>query len=495
MTIKHPGIVIAIVVGLFLRLTNLNQSLWLDEAINVLAATNYSPLYLISTYSLGDFHPPMFHLVLYFWIGILDNRETWVRLPSVFFGLIAVIYTYALAESFFRRASFEILRYPVSYATLVALLLSTSGLHIYYSQEARMYSFAAMAVVMSAYYLLPYLEKTHHLSLHKWWNQLKVSWGQLGKPSSIMLVFSLWLILMSDYVAYLMLPLVLILAPIQLIVAGILSAWWLPLFWIQLNQGLTTASDYPVWGQVVGGLSAKNIALIPVKFIIGRTNLEPSWLYGLVVLVLGAIFLGLIGYGVYKRVITQPKAESIVTFAYLVFPLLIGVVLSLRVSLLSYFRFLFLLPFFYLWLVCGLKYLRPKWRMVLVILVVGVNLVTSAMYLTQEKFHRENWRGLASWLKSQEQVDRLMLIPNLAQADPFVYYAPDIRIVDNLDTLDRLPAKIYYIRYVVEIFDSKENLLNQLHELGYTKTDERMFNGVLVWTFQPDKKEFAMEIY
>ena len=57
-------ILIILLFGLILRLLNLNQSLWLDEAINAQAVSAYSYKDLIIKYSIGDFHPPLYHILL-----------------------------------------------------------------------------------------------------------------------------------------------------------------------------------------------------------------------------------------------------------------------------------------------------------------------------------------------------------------------------------------------------------------------------------------------
>ncbi|PIV70851.1 glycosyl transferase family 39, partial [Candidatus Roizmanbacteria bacterium CG17_big_fil_post_rev_8_21_14_2_50_39_7] len=56
-------ITIILIFAFFLRLINLDQSLWLDETI-VVKVVQTIPFHLIPfQFSPGDFHPPLYYLV------------------------------------------------------------------------------------------------------------------------------------------------------------------------------------------------------------------------------------------------------------------------------------------------------------------------------------------------------------------------------------------------------------------------------------------------
>src|SRR3990167_10638377 len=96
-------IIVILLVALILRLISLDRSLWLDEAINVNVASVLGAKDLIFNYSLGDFHPPLFHIILKYWILIFKNSEISVRLPSVIFGMSSVFVTYQIAKKLFEK--------------------------------------------------------------------------------------------------------------------------------------------------------------------------------------------------------------------------------------------------------------------------------------------------------------------------------------------------------------------------------------------------------
>src|SRR3990170_4981166 len=87
-------IALILIAGLILRLFKLDQSLWLDEAINVTFVKNLNLHSLIFDYSVGDFHPPLYHIMMRGWVLLFGTSEIAVRLPSVILGLATVYVVY-----------------------------------------------------------------------------------------------------------------------------------------------------------------------------------------------------------------------------------------------------------------------------------------------------------------------------------------------------------------------------------------------------------------
>jgi len=135
-----------IVIGFILRIINLNQSLWLDEAVQAITAQN-SFSYIFQEIT-GDFHPPFFHFLMHFWVRIFGLSEVSLRLPSVLFGVGTIYFLYKIAVYIHLK----------NVAILAAIFLATAPFHIYYSQEARMYSLAAFLTTGSFYFFLRILE-------------------------------------------------------------------------------------------------------------------------------------------------------------------------------------------------------------------------------------------------------------------------------------------------------------------------------------------------
>src|SRR3990167_7917065 len=126
-------IYIILILAFILRVIKLNQSLWLDEAININAIRGLGFKDIVFNYSLGDFHPPLYHVLLKSWMLIFPVSEIRIRMMSVILGVATIFITYKIAKALFEKKT----------ALISAALLSTAPLHIYYSQEARMYMLAS----------------------------------------------------------------------------------------------------------------------------------------------------------------------------------------------------------------------------------------------------------------------------------------------------------------------------------------------------------------
>src|SRR3990167_5325693 len=170
-------IILILIAGLILRIYKINQSLWLDEAINVTFVKNLNLKSLITEYSIGDFHPPLYHILMRGWILLFGTSEFSIRLPSVIFGLATVYVVYLIGRKLFEEKT----------ALIAATLIATSPLHIYYSQEARMYMLAAFFTSLSVYFFVSIAKKE---TLIYWFG----------------FVVSTVLMLYSDYLPYFVLP-------------------------------------------------------------------------------------------------------------------------------------------------------------------------------------------------------------------------------------------------------------------------------------------------
>jgi len=133
-------LVLALAAGL--RLYGLAaESFWFDEAYSVWVA-RHSVAWHIAL-STQRIFPPLYYLCLHFWLR-LGGSEFAVRALSVLIGLSSIIAIYALAWHLFSKRV----------ALLSAFLLAISPLHIWYSQEARMYILVAALGLYSALFML-----------------------------------------------------------------------------------------------------------------------------------------------------------------------------------------------------------------------------------------------------------------------------------------------------------------------------------------------------
>lgn len=123
-------------VALVLRWIQLGtESLWTDEMYSVVWAQKSVAQIMANASS--DVHPPVYYVLLHFWIQITGTSETGIRSLSVVFSLLSIVLIYRTG----RIIGGERL------GLIAAFLLALSHLHIYYAQEARNYAFTVLCVL------------------------------------------------------------------------------------------------------------------------------------------------------------------------------------------------------------------------------------------------------------------------------------------------------------------------------------------------------------
>lgn len=455
--------------GLILRLASLNQSLWLDEAINVLATKNYSLLGMITEYAKADFHPPGYFIIAWIWTKFFGINEIAIRIPSVFFGLLAVYLIYLIGQKLHSK----------TLGLFSALLLAINPLHIYYSQEARMYSLATLAVLLNINLFINFVK------------------GQ--KLNLFFLIISNLFILASDYVAYLIFPAQLFFLFFLrkkelfkkwftgLAIAILAGVWWIQVFFSQLDVGSIVSAELPTWKFVVGGFDIKGVPLTFIKFIIGRISYPDKLIYAVILFPIAILFLLLILRGI-KFI---DKFGRNLLLVWISIPIILATIISSIIPIYSYFRVLFVLPAFIFLVALGIMSFKTKLRYILLIAVFTIELFSTGVYLFNPRYQREDWRGVVNFLKSQDK-KLLVLFESSGTLPPFDYYAKnqlnvrgalkDFPATDKSNVIDitnfQNSNDIYLIDYLVDISDPKRVVKIKLNELGYRILETKDFHGV-----------------
>lgn len=131
------GLVVALVLAFCLVLRFWTTSdLWLDEALTVNIAK--LPLHDLPSYLKRDGAPPLFYVLLHFWMGIFGSSDLAVRSLS---GVIGVV-TVPLAWLAGRRLGGRVLGFSAM------LLVATSPFAVRYDTESRMYALVALLTVL-----------------------------------------------------------------------------------------------------------------------------------------------------------------------------------------------------------------------------------------------------------------------------------------------------------------------------------------------------------
>jgi uncharacterized membrane protein len=135
-------LVLVLAAALGLRLFHLRERVvWFDEANSLLVA-RATPAQIIDA-AHDDVHSALYNLILHFWQSVFTG-ETVARMLSVLAAVATVVTVYFLGTR---------LGGPVA-GLLSAGLLGLSPLHVWYSQEIRMYSVQTLLISLSFLFLL-----------------------------------------------------------------------------------------------------------------------------------------------------------------------------------------------------------------------------------------------------------------------------------------------------------------------------------------------------
>lgn len=132
----------ALLTGAATRLHGLaSWSLWGDELFSVVSRAD-QPLAELVTFPLSiDPHPPLYYVLLHFWMEGFGNSVASVRLLSVVFSVAAIGLLFRLGTELFDDRV----------GLLAALLFALSPFHVHYGRMARMYSLFALLTIASWY--------------------------------------------------------------------------------------------------------------------------------------------------------------------------------------------------------------------------------------------------------------------------------------------------------------------------------------------------------
>jgi len=437
-------LLVIFLIAFLLRLINLDQSLWLDEAVVAKVARTIPLLQISYRFSPGDFHPPFYYLFMSIWAHIFGYSEIALRMPSVIFSLLTGFMVYKIGLLIFERKT-------AMWATVFFLF---NPLIIYYSQEARMYMAATFFLSSTLYFFIKMVKYKHisfiYLSLFTLLSVLTF-YGSIFFIGALLLYV---IIKKQQKIVFALL--------IPLLFSLLLLS---PLLYYQLQTAKNGLIEVKNWSLVLGKANIKNMLLILIKFTSGRLSWSPKLIYyvvtGFWLLVVGLfVFLGM-------------KKEKLLSYLFIL-PLLFACIISFFIPMLQYFRFLFLIPVMSLLLANGIFYLnssvmlnlfqhlfrsRNTWNLSssvnkfgmthLPCIVLLIFIIFSFVYLLNPSFHREDWKSLSRSLDSHIPV--YMILPS---SDPLIYYRKDVVLkeIRMVSQMKQIEKSIYVIPYVTEIY-------------------------------------------
>jgi len=452
---KNLIITFTIIIGFILRLVNLNQSFWLDEAAQVIESSrSFSKQFQITS----DFHPPLYHIILHFWM-YLGNSEIWIRSLSVLLGTGCIYLIYKIG-SYFGKEKVGILS---------ALFLALSPYHIWYSQEARPYM---LFVFLSLFSTLMLLRK-------KWFLY------------SLLVVFCLYSLYFTPFLLLGHLSYIVFFEKkyfrnilLSLFAAGICFLPWLPQFIKQLKQG--TGGSFYGWTNIVSVVPLKAIPLTFAKFIFGKGTIDNLLVYGLILMPVFLIFISSVWISYKKR----KELRMLILFFI---PFFTAFITSFIIPIIAPQRLIFLLPFFLLIIAYGIFQIKRIWFIIAIILIIITSIGGLIDYYTNPYVQREQWRQAVSYVEKYGVSDKTLVIFVFPEPfAPYLWYekgkieaigiAPKFNLKPNdLDNLAKFlvgKEKIYLFQYLTGLTDPMDLTKNYLESSGYKLSNIKDFPGV-----------------
>lgn len=441
---SHWPLLCMLVAFSVLTLMQWQESLWLDETTTAKVAKR-SLAYYFSEFAPTDFHPPLYYLTTKGFTQLVGVNDFSLRIPSLLAGMLTLLCVYAIAKKLNSKQ-----------ADIAAGLASCSPLLLYYAFEARMYALTAFLVAASLLALL---------------NKKMFAFAMLAMSSYFTHYFALSMIPVYAYIVHR--------DKIsgKFLVASIVPfAAWLPM----LSKQLAFASDHlsPAWASVIGALTFKNVALVPLKFLWGRIGLDPLWLYAGVSVVV--VYLWLYVAASLRK--SKPQVFKLL-FLWLTVPIALTLAVAVFSPVMQYFRLLFVLPGLVLLTALGIEQLRSiKARTGALMLAFSISLFSWQTYVGTPRYHRENWKEAISFIELQARPSDSVVFSFPGIPDPWLHYSRSqvvaLGMGDLRDHINLRSPRIFYVEYARDLFDPQESIRQKLEQAGYGEIGFRDFNGV-----------------
>lgn len=496
-----------------LRFYNLSgQSLWADEGNSVALARR--GFVEIARRTAFDIHPPFYYWLLKFWIFFFGSTETGLRSLSVVLGVALVYIIGVLGTRWFSPRV----------GLTAAFIAAVSPLQIYYSQEARMYMLLALLSSLTVLAASLIWQNNH---------RPPTADRLFSSLSTVYCLPSTWvyiLVATAGLYTHYAFPLILLVVNLTALI------WFWQLYHAKgrLEGGLATSSSHsqftiyswlilqlipillylpwlPIaWRQITTWPSERqSSSLLAILETISTTLLLGlSWpfdlgllsVFGLALMLIVTIFYAL-RFTLYALRFTLlwlwfllPAALTLVVFspAFLKFLLVAAPALALLLALSVESLTSSILHF-------GVGWLRYLLGGALLAVLVGASALSLSAYYGDPAYARDNYRGIANFIKAVGGPDDAVILDAEGQQDVFNYYyvssavpeapvypLPRRRPLDEAATLAELQdiaaraKKIYAVYWATQQADPNGLIEGWLDQHLFKATDQWYGNVRLV---------------
>jgi len=488
---ENKWLLLIMLLGAFLRIFYLgHESFWLDESETVFA-TQKTPSYIVQNMFAKTLAPEIFgpergggsmplpYILFYYWTKLVGMNEFNLRLLSAIFGIASIYLIYVLGKVFFNK----------KIGLISAFILAINHQHIYYSQEARVYSFLVMSAMLSVYFLykLLFLGKSYHIVFYF--------------ISTVAMLYShyysiFFLIFEIVYVLFVLIyhksNLRQALVSLLLIILAYLP--WLPAFFRQISQGAVSRIQGPLTLSKIAQTAIGINSWISLDFGT-RSALVNLRLVGITisgfltiasVLLISLIFISLflkeiilfIKYFKDSTSIDKGASKYLILIMWIFIPLLMLLalaVISPETSTFGPIRYLlFLTPPYYILISKSIVNFKGIFRKldklgVKYIVILIVLLSTMPIYSYYTNYDKGQYREAAEYLASKVKETDLVIVHGAPTFYPFNFYYnqyPKRALVYksfSIEDLNKFVAsrnEFWAVQSMLKHYDPKNEFLN-----------------------------------
>ena len=393
------------------------QSLWLDEAVSLDRAKHDVAFIWDESMSGRDQNPPLYFLALHYWHQYIDPNEgeADIRLPSVIAGMIGVAALSALGWMMYGR----------SVGLIVGLIGALNPFLVWYSQEARSYAFSFCFATLTLLCLLIAWKS----QLRWWWVLAWIGFLLFGLAGLYSHFFGVFVVGF---------------APLLGLLVGWRRWWnWIALAatlgisgWLYMpvvKTALSLSGSSVTWRRFVE--LPESARRLVSAFAYRKLNIpeEPA---------LYLIFCGILALAILWAVVAlfwkkpvdagaqmHPSAASLFLVLYLVVPVIVVYILSLKLPLYEERYFIVFAPAFYLLIA---EAIAVTWRRIPIIgpilgisgliFVTIVSLITIDLNTWNPDYKKEDFRAMARYIAAQAAPGDAVVILAAYSSIPFDYY-------------------------------------------------------------------------
>ncbi|MBC7262801.1 MAG: glycosyltransferase family 39 protein [Chloroflexi bacterium] len=465
--------VLIVLVSTILRFYRLGvESIWLDEATSILIAQHSIPG--VMAWAAGDIHPPLYYLILHFWL-VAGTSEYAVRALSAVAGIVTVAVTYRLSSALFGWKT----------GAIAALLLAIAPMHVWYSQEVRMYALVTMFTVMATYGLARGLQTDKR----RFWLFYLIC-------TTLALYTHYYALFVLVFQNLYMLKLWLQGKRGQLVrhwIGAQIGALALFAPWVPVMFGQVVSGGGGWVERAVGQPSVRQLLSTFVVYTVGVTGADfPKWLLYASCVLFGLVLL----FGVYSAVARSraenaKEAEALLFIAlYLLVPLGLAWAIS-QIKPLYALRYLLpFLPPYTIAVAYGASRVRHA---VLRLGLIGLLLAAPAVsdYSLYSYQQNPDWRSVAAHITKAAAPGDVVVFDPRWNAKPFDYYAKQavpvsldlpipLRESDVAPALAGVTTKYQRLWLVWDPvhYSDPQGWVREYLDARYSRLDEREYRGV-----------------